>query len=103
MPDLTPSLLTEPESIEPARGRNAVAGRSPAGSVSISTHRKVETSVPRTPKYRCLTQLSYLSGRLAGLAGSSRYPSSEQLRYELGNLAAIAETVFVMVEGLENP
>lgn len=60
-------------------------------------------AIPRTPKYRCLTQLSYLSGRLAGLAGTSRYPLPEMLRDELGNLAALAETVFVMVEGLENP
>ena len=74
-----------------ARGRNAVAGMTPTGSTL------------RTPKYRCLTQLSYLSGRLAGLAGTTRYPMSEALRDELGNLAAIAETVFVMVEGLENP
>ena len=74
-----------------ARGRNAVAGMTPTGSA------------PKTPKYRTLTQLSYLSGRLAGLAGTTRYAMPENLRDELGNLAAIAETVFVMVEGLENP
>jgi hypothetical protein len=32
--DLDPSASAEPESIDPARGRNAVAGGSPAGSVS---------------------------------------------------------------------
>ena len=86
-----PPSSTEPESIEPARGRNAVAGRSPAGSV------------PRTPKYRCLTHLSHLSGRLAGLAGTSRYVMPDALRSELASLAAYAEMSFVLVEGLENP
>lgn len=61
------------------------------------------TATPRTPKYRALTQLSYLSGRLAGLAGTARYPLPEALRDEIGNLATLAETVFVMVEGLDNP
>jgi len=95
MSDLTrrpPTSSAEPASPQPARGSiPAVPGAAPTGSV------------PRTPKYRCLTQVSYLSGRLAGLAGTNRYVLPETLRDELGSLAAIAETVFVLVEGLDNP
>lgn len=41
MPDLTsPPSVTEPESPQPARGRNAVPGAAPAGSVPLTADKE---------------------------------------------------------------
>ena len=47
---------------------------------------------------RGLEQISYLSGRLAGLAGTGRYELTSACRDELAALAAIAECAYVLLE-----
>lgn len=92
MPDLSrPPSSVEPASPQPAGGRNAVPGAAPTGSASLS----------EVYRSRCLAQMSYLSGRLAGLAGTNRYALPNALRDELGMLAAIAEQTYVLTEGIE--
>jgi hypothetical protein len=85
--DLTPLHVDgRPVSPQPAVLPD-VPGAAPAGLPSS-----------RTMHDRGLEQVSYLSGRLAGLAGSSRYELTPACRDELAALAAIAECAYVLLE-----
>ena len=87
MSDLTPLHVDgEPASPQPAV-LPVVPGAAPTGFPSS-----------RTMHDRGLEQVSYLSGRLAGLAGTARYELTPACRDEIAALAAIAECAYVLLE-----
>ena len=87
MSDLTPLHVDgKPVSPQPAVLPD-VPGAAPTGLPSS-----------RTMHDRGLEQVSYLSGRLAGLAGTGRYELTPACRDELAALAAIAECAYVLLE-----